>query len=60
MVFFFFFLPGRCKINMNVLCTFLQEEVGGIENFLYNLQFDDFDGMDGTDDDDDDDDDDDW
>ncbi len=45
---------------MNVLCTFLQEEVGGIENFLFNLQFDDFDGMDGTDDDDDDDDDDLW
>ncbi|CAM6052080.1 unnamed protein product [Sphagnum compactum] len=34
------------------------EEVGGIENFLFNLQFDDFDGMDGADDDDDDDDDD--
>ncbi|CAK9866744.1 unnamed protein product [Sphagnum jensenii] len=33
------------------------EEVGGIENFLFNLQFDDFDGMDGADDDDDDDDD---
>ncbi|CAK9880302.1 unnamed protein product [Sphagnum jensenii] len=34
------------------------EEVGGIDNFLFNLQFDDFDDFDDIDDDDDDDDDD--
>ncbi len=38
----------------------MQEEVGGIENFLFNFQLDDFDDFDDIDDDDDDDDDDDW
>jgi hypothetical protein len=33
------------------------EEVGGIDNFLFNFQFDDFDDFDDIDDDDDDDDD---